>query len=95
MAAYLWQAFTGEQMNRNGFGRRCYRYEEEWQPGTLTYQDVATGAMRNEAKIHIIRMHKTVKEIRDLNVAQQFDKAKDKGALYSMAIDAVKKYFSP
>ena len=30
MAAYLWQAFTAEQMNRNGFGRRCYRYEEEW-----------------------------------------------------------------
>ena len=28
MAAYLWQAFTAEQMNRNGFGRRCYRYEE-------------------------------------------------------------------
>src|SRR5205814_365071 len=27
MAAYLWQAFTGEQMNRNGFGRRCFRFD--------------------------------------------------------------------
>jgi len=25
MAAYLWQAFTGEQMYRNSFGRRCFR----------------------------------------------------------------------
>ena len=30
MAAYLWQAFTGEQMFRNSFGRRCFRFEEEW-----------------------------------------------------------------
>ena len=35
MAAYLWQAFTAEQMNRNGFGRRCYRYEEEWYVHTI------------------------------------------------------------
>ena len=59
MAAYLWQAFTAEQMNRNSFGRRCYRYEEEWQPGSLTWKDMETGQMRNEAKIHIIRMDKT------------------------------------
>ena len=37
MAAYLWQAFTGEQMYRNLFGRRCFRFEEEWQTGSLTY----------------------------------------------------------
>lgn len=95
MAAYLWQAFTGEQMNRNGFGRRCYRYEEEWQPGTLTYHDMKTGEMRNEAKIHIIRSNKTVQEIRDLDLAQQYDKAKKSGDLFGIAAEAVKDYFKP
>lgn len=95
MAAYLWQAFTAEQMNRNSFGRRCYRYEEEWQPGSLTWKDMETGQMRNEAKIHIIRMDKTVKEIQDLEIAQQHGPAKKKGDLFSIASAEVKKYFQP
>ncbi|GIZ38269.1 hypothetical protein CKM354_000169000 [Cercospora kikuchii] len=93
MAAYLWQAFTAEQMNRSGFGRRCYRYEEEWQPGTLTWKDMETGQMRNEARIHIVRMDKTVAEIQDLDVAQQHGPAQRKGDLYKYAMDAVKNYF--
>lgn len=95
MSAYLWQAFTAEQMNRNGFGRRCYRYEEEWQPGTLTWKDAENGQMRNEAKIHIIRMNKTVKEIQDLEIAQQHGPATKKGDLFSIAMDAVRAYFAP
>ncbi|KAF2175055.1 hypothetical protein K469DRAFT_684757 [Zopfia rhizophila CBS 207.26] len=94
MAAYLWQAFTGEQMQRNGFGRRCFRYEEEWQPGTLSYQDWAAGEMRNEAKIHVIRSNKTVAEIRDLELAQQYDKATKKGDLFGLVAEAVKDYFN-
>src|ERR1700712_5311156 len=95
MAAYLWQAFTAEQMNRNMFGRRCYRYEEEWQPGSLTWKDMETGQMRNEAKIHIIRMDKTVQEIQDLDIAQQHGPAKKKGDLFTIAMAEVKKYFQP
>lgn len=95
MAAYLWQAFTAEQMNRNGFGRRCYRYEEEWQPGTLTWRDLDAGQMRNEAKIHVIRLNKTVKEIQDLDLAQQYEPAKKKGDLFPIAQDAVRAYFAP
>ena len=95
MAAYLWQAFTGEQMNRNNFGRRCFRFEEEWQQGTLTYRDMDTNQMRNEAKVHIIRMNKTLQEIRDLQVAQQYGPAQKKGDLYSYAMDAVRAYFAP
>ena len=72
MAAYLWQAFTGEQMNRNNFGRRCFRLEEEWQPGSLSQRDAETPSMRNEAKIHIVRTDKTVAELRDLDRAQQY-----------------------
>lgn len=93
MAAYLWQAFTAEQMNRNGFGRRCYRYEEEWQPGTLSWKDLETGQMRNEAKIHIVRMDKTVEEIRDLDIAQQHKPATKKGMLFDIAKEAVHAYF--
>ncbi|KAK5172851.1 uncharacterized protein LTR77_002971 [Saxophila tyrrhenica] len=95
VAAYLWQAFTAEQMNRNGFGRRCYRYEEEWQPGSLSWRDMEIGTMRNEAKIHVIRLKETVKEIQDLDVAQQNKAATHKGRLFKIASEAVKNYFSP
>ncbi|GAB7353892.1 hypothetical protein MBLNU459_g4246t1 [Dothideomycetes sp. NU459] len=93
MSAYLWQAFTGEQMNRNGFGRRCFRFDEEWQPGTLTSRDLATNQMRNEAKVHIVTLDKTVAEIQDLDLAQQYEPAKKKGDLFGIAMDACRKYF--
>lgn len=96
MAAYLWQAFTGEQMNRNGFGRRCFRFEEEWQPGSLSSRDAEGGPqMRNEVKIHIVRTEKTVAELRDVEFAQQNPNASKGGELFSIAMDAVRKYFNP
>jgi hypothetical protein len=93
MAAYLWQAFTGEQMLRHGFGRRCFRFEEVWEPGTLSYQDWGSGQYRNQAKVHIIRSSKTVEDIRDLDRAQQYEKGTKKGELFSIAAEAVKSYF--
>ena len=95
MAAYLWQAFTGEQMNRNNFGRRCFRLEEEWQPGSLSQRDAEIPSMRNEAKIHIVRTDKTVAELRDLDRAQQYQPATKKGELFSIAMDAVRDHFKP
>ena len=94
MAAHLWQAFTAEQMQRNGFGRRCFRFEEEWQTGTLSMRDWDTGRMKNETKIHVIRSEKSVAEIRDLDLAQQYGPAKRKGDLFGIAGDAVKKHFT-
>lgn len=94
MAGYLWQAFTGEQMQRHGMGRRCFRFEEEWQAGTLHGSDLATNVMRSEAKIHVITVNKTVQEIRDLELAQQYEPAKRKGDLYSIAMDTCKAYFN-
>jgi hypothetical protein len=58
MAAYLAQAFTGEQMYRNRLGRRCFRLEEEWAPDTLSNR--MPGMMRNIAKVHVIRSESTV-----------------------------------
>ncbi|KAB5518758.1 putative peptidase family-domain-containing protein [Coniochaeta sp. 2T2.1] len=95
MAAYLWQAFTAEQMWRNKFGRRVFRFEEEWTTGTTNLRDRELGTMRAEARIHVIRTDKTVAELRDLNRAQQHGNASDKGALYGIAAEAVKNYFKP
>ncbi|KAH0551722.1 hypothetical protein GP486_007061, partial [Trichoglossum hirsutum] len=95
MAAYLWQAFTGEQMFRNRLGRRCFRFEEEWQEGTLSHRDRGNGQMRNEAKIHIIRTDKTLHEMRDISSAQQHDGAKQENELFNIALRAVEKHFNP
>ena len=95
MAAYLWQAFTAEQMYRNKLGRRVFRMEEEWVTGTSNYRDRENGTMRSEAKVHVIRCDKTVAEIRDLDIAQQNPKAKRSGELFAIATDAVKAYFNP
>ncbi|KAJ5887960.1 Mannose-binding lectin [Penicillium taxi] len=94
-AAYLWQAFTGEQMFRNNFGRRCFRFEEEWQKGSLSRRDWENGQMRNEAKIHIVRSEKTVAELRDLDIAQQNGSAQNKDELFNIAKNAVRKHFNP
>lgn len=95
MAAYLWQSFTGEQMNRNGFGRRCFRLEEEWQTGSLTRRDLETGQMRSEAKVHIIRSKQTVQELRELNRIQQNQEGSNRDDLFSVTMDAVRSHLSP
>jgi hypothetical protein len=95
MAAYLWQAFTAEQMYRNKLGRRVFRMEEEWVTGTSNYRDRENGTMRSEVKIHVIRCNKNVAEIRDLDLAQQNPKAKRSGELFTIATEAVKDYFKP
>ncbi|KAF2157423.1 zinc metallo protein-like proteinase [Myriangium duriaei CBS 260.36] len=93
-AGYLWQAFTGEQMNRHGFGRRCFRFDEEWQQGTSHSRDGSAGTFRNEAKVHVVRVDKTVSEIQDLEFAQQHEPGHAKSDLFGIAIDACKQYFN-
>ncbi|EXJ84981.1 hypothetical protein A1O3_05656 [Capronia epimyces CBS 606.96] len=93
MAAHLWQAFTAEQMYRHKFGRRCFRFEEEWQTGSLSIRDWESGRMKNETRVHVVRSDKTTAELRDLQYAQQYGPAAKKGELYSIAADAVKKHF--
>lgn len=94
MAAHLWQAFTAEQMYRNNFGRRCFRFDEEWQTGTLSIRDWESGRMRNEAKIHIVRTDRTTAELQNLQYAQQYKAAAKKDELFSIASDAIRKYFN-
>lgn len=94
MAAHLWQAFTAEQMYRHKFGRRCFRFEEEWQTGTLSIRDWEAGYQKNETRVHVVRCEHTVAELRDLNLAQQNECAQKKGDLFSIASDAIRKYFN-
>ncbi|RFU31992.1 hypothetical protein B7463_g4365, partial [Scytalidium lignicola] len=95
MAAYLWQAYTAEQMYRNKLGRRVFRFEEEWVTGTSNLRDRDNNAMRSEARVHIVRCSKTVTELRDLDLAQQNPDAKRKGDLFTIASEAVQEYFKP
>ncbi|KAH0609572.1 uncharacterized protein H6S33_013058 [Morchella sextelata] len=85
MAAYLAQAFTGEQMYRNRLGRRCFRLEEEWAEDSLSNKE--NGVMHSIAKVHVIRSEKTVAEI------QSLETARDGAALLDIASAAVDKYF--
>ncbi|KAG5995310.1 hypothetical protein E4U52_000178 [Claviceps spartinae] len=93
MAAYLWQAFTAEQMWRQRLGRRSFRFEEEWGLGTANYRDREHGTLRSEARIHIIRSDKTVAEIRGLNNAQALSEATEKSLLFKLAVDSVNGHF--
>ncbi|RCI11429.1 hypothetical protein L249_7521 [Ophiocordyceps polyrhachis-furcata BCC 54312] len=95
MAAYLWQAFTAEQMWRHKLGRRVFRFEEEWTVGTANLRDRETGTMRSEARIHVIRSDKTVAELRHLDRAQQNERGTDRDALFGIAAEAVKRHFKP
>ncbi|KAG8630138.1 hypothetical protein KVT40_001757 [Elsinoe batatas] len=94
MSGYLWQAFTGEQMNRFGFGRRCFRFDEEWQQGTTSSRDAGNKTFRNEAKVHVVRLDQTVAEIQDIKRAQQHGPAEAKADLFDIAVNACKKYFN-
>lgn len=91
MGARIMQAFTNEQMVRNGFGQRTFRFVEEYTRDTLLNDD----EMRNTVKIHILRSEKTVAELRDANIAQQNPNAKDGGALFGIAMRELERYGAP
>jgi hypothetical protein len=92
MAAYLWQAYTADQMQRNGFLSRCFRLEEEWQPSTLGGFEEPQ-PYRSEARIHVIRLKQTVAELRSPEYAQQNHNAKEGGKLFTFALDACQEHF--
>ncbi|KAI1826332.1 metallopeptidase [Xylaria intraflava] len=90
-AAYLWQSFTADQMEKSNLGRRAFRFEEEWTAGTSHSNDLHEGTMRSEARVHVIRTDKTVAEIREFERAKQNPTANDE--LVKMASDTLRDYF--
>ncbi|KAK6360774.1 hypothetical protein TWF730_006896 [Orbilia blumenaviensis] len=92
MAAYLWQAYTAEEMAKNRFGRRTFRFEETWAAESISHRDKMP---RMVPRVHVIRSEKTVAEIRDIEIAQQNSAGKRTGELWNIAYKAVEKHFSP
>ncbi|AET38793.1 putative metalloendopeptidase Ecym_3301 [Eremothecium cymbalariae DBVPG len=90
-AARLMQAFTNEQMLRNGFGHRTFRFEEEETEDTL----LQVPERRPTVKVHIVRTNLTTAQIRDPNLAQQNPKGNNTGGLFGIAMDALKAYGGP
>ncbi|KAM0285497.1 hypothetical protein ACHAQH_001447 [Verticillium albo-atrum] len=95
MAAYLWHAFTGEQMVRQKMGPRSFGFEEEWTGSTSHQQDRMQGKMRREAKVHIIRSEKTVAELGELQTLQQTEGDAGENGLFRATAEAVNDYFKP
>ncbi|PRT55467.1 hypothetical protein B9G98_03087 [Wickerhamiella sorbophila] len=93
LASYMMSAFTMEQMNRNDMGLRTFRPYEENEPDTVSNRD--RNDKRMTTHIHIVRMDKTLADIRHPDVAQQNSKATRANDLFSWAGDALKKYGGP
>ncbi len=94
MAGYLLNAFTCEQMYRNGMGFRTFRFDEEYSKDTLSKVEKAS-VFRSQIKIHLIRSEKTVQELRHPDLAQQNKNAKNGGGLFGIAMDAIRKHGAP
>jgi hypothetical protein len=104
MTAYMWQALTAEDMRMKGLGRRSFRLEEEWTADTTSDRFMharntdtlyESGAMRSTAKIHLIKSDKTVKEIQDLDRAQQNPSARHKDEIFDYFMDSLRRHGAP
>lgn len=91
----IMQAFTLDEMNKNGCGKRCFRFVEEETISTISYQEEMKKVKRSEIKVHIIKSKRSVAEIRDANYAQQNSKAKEAGKLFDFALEALKDVGGP
>ncbi|KAK1561719.1 zinc metallo proteinase [Colletotrichum navitas] len=100
MAAYMWQAFTAEDMRMKGLGRRSFRLEEEFAADTtsqvfMSSYDDSSAIMRSTAKVHIVRSSRTVAELRDADVAQQNEAGRNRNKLFDYFLDALASYGGP
>ncbi|OVF05124.1 putative metalloendopeptidase [Clavispora lusitaniae] len=92
VAARMMQAYTQDEFHNVGLSNRTFQVVEEMQnfQGVFGYS-LQSKIPHAEAKIHVIRSPKTVKELRDPNYAQQNPKAKESGWLFNHAIDLIQK----
>lgn len=93
IAGRLMQAFTHEQMLRTGFGNRTFNFVEEYTEDTTFASEQHN--FRNTIKVHILRSRKTLKELRDPNLAQQNSKGTNTGGLFGIAMEALRDYGGP
>jgi hypothetical protein len=99
MTAYMWQAFTAEDMRLKGLGRRTFRLDEAWAPDTVS-QDFMNagstgqlddeGAMRSTARVHVVKTSSSREEI--LNAPQQNPRGRIKVDLHKIFVDALEEH---
>ncbi|KAA8896382.1 putative peptidase family-domain-containing protein [Sphaerosporella brunnea] len=87
MAAYLWQAYTGAEMNAQGFGHRTFRLNEAWMPDTLSKVD---SPRRSTARVTVLHSKYSVAHIRDPDRAQQNKNGKAASSLFDIALEAIR-----
>lgn len=91
VAGRMMQAYTMDEFHRMGWGNRLFSFVEEPQAHqTLFGYDVDSPFPHMEVKVHVLRLPKTVQELRSPDYAQQNPKAKDNGFLFGHAIDLVR-----
>lgn len=93
IAGRLMQMFTQQEMARAGFGNRVFNFVEEHQVSGLVKFDIHNGIKRSNIKVHVIRSSRTMKELRDPNIAQQNSKGTLTGKLFDIALDELRKLF--
>lgn len=90
IAGRLAQAYTNEQMYRNGYSQRTMQFVEEFSTSKLYRQN--SDFSRSNIKIHILRSSYTTKEIQNPDIAQQNQNGKNRGKLFEIAIEEINKY---
>lgn len=89
MAAYLWQAYTANEMHAQGHGHRTFRLDEAWLHDTLSRVD---SPRRNTAKITVLRSKYSTAHLRDPCRAQQYKGRTEEQGLYHIAAEAIREH---
>ncbi|KAI6785968.1 metallopeptidase [Emericellopsis cladophorae] len=93
VTALMWQALTASELHNAGLGRRAFRLEEEW--GVNTLSRTAEEKMGLVIRVHLVKSSKTVKELRDSQLAQQNPSARRANDLHTIFKQDLYKYGAP
>lgn len=92
--AYMCQAFTAEQMRRNGLGRRTFALEEY--DGQLDPLETFPPVNQRRAPfVHVVKSTHSTREFRDPDNAQQYKPAKRAQAMHEFASEALRSPSAP
>lgn len=91
VAGRMMQAFTQDEFHRLGLSNRSFQFVEEFSTSQQIFGlDGHAQEGHGEVKVHVIRLPRSVAQLRDPDLAQQNPHARDNGGLFSHAIDLVR-----
>ncbi|SPO35117.1 uncharacterized protein PSFLO_00588 [Pseudozyma flocculosa] len=85
LQAYLWQAFHAEQMRRHNLGRRSFQLDDSASDSSPQIRR----SIETMPRIHLLRSRRTLREFRDPENAQQKANARNGGAMFNFAHEAL------